>query len=135
VRWGPLASSGDIVEDLGRQAVLERLGWRFIRIRGSEFYRDPDGTVRRVFVQLERMGVHPESYLYERELKEPQSAQSTKLSGKPKRSAWAGGKSARRYCSPGFLLVRGVQRLIHVHSLTAAFNGHMENCVHPRFGG
>jgi very-short-patch-repair endonuclease len=27
-------------EDLGRQALLERLGWTFVRIRGSVFYRD-----------------------------------------------------------------------------------------------
>jgi len=78
-RWHPLEK---IVEDLERQAVLERLGWRFIRICGSEFYRDPDGTMRRVFVQLERMGVQPESYLYERELKEPQSALVNEIIGK-----------------------------------------------------
>jgi len=48
-----------IWEDLERQAVLERLGWRFIRIRGSEFYRDPERTMRRVFEELERMGVQP----------------------------------------------------------------------------
>jgi hypothetical protein len=27
-------------EDLARQALLERLGWTFVRIRGSVFYRD-----------------------------------------------------------------------------------------------
>jgi very-short-patch-repair endonuclease len=27
--------------DLERQAILERLGWTFIRIRGSVFFRDP----------------------------------------------------------------------------------------------
>ncbi len=55
-RWHPWER---IYEDLERQAVLERLGWRFIRIRGSEFYRDPDGTMRRVFAELERMGINP----------------------------------------------------------------------------
>jgi very-short-patch-repair endonuclease len=48
-----------IPEDLERQAVLERLGWRFIRIRGSEFYRDREGTMRRVEQELDRLGIHP----------------------------------------------------------------------------
>ncbi len=55
-RWHP---EERIWEDLERQAVLERLGWRFIRIRGSEFYRDREGTMRRVIAGLERMGVKP----------------------------------------------------------------------------
>jgi RNA polymerase-binding transcription factor DksA len=39
--------------------VLERLGWRFIRIRGSEFYCDRASTMQRVEQELERMGVRP----------------------------------------------------------------------------
>ena len=31
-----------------RQTILERLGWRFIRIRGSEYYRDAEQTMQRV---------------------------------------------------------------------------------------
>jgi transcription elongation GreA/GreB family factor/very-short-patch-repair endonuclease/uncharacterized small protein (DUF1192 family) len=48
-------------QDLGRQAILERLGWRFIRIRGSQFFRDPDGTMAAVFARLGEMGVRPSS--------------------------------------------------------------------------
>jgi very-short-patch-repair endonuclease len=48
-----------IPEDLERQAVLERLDWRFIRIRGSEFYRDRASTMQRVERELERMGIRP----------------------------------------------------------------------------
>jgi very-short-patch-repair endonuclease/cellulose biosynthesis protein BcsQ len=48
-----------IPEDLERQAVLERLDWRFIRIRGSEFYRDRTSTMQRVEQELERMGIRP----------------------------------------------------------------------------
>jgi len=44
-------------EDMARQAVLERAGWRFIRVRGSRFYRDPDGAMARVFKDLEENGV------------------------------------------------------------------------------
>jgi very-short-patch-repair endonuclease len=43
--------------DMERQAVLERLGWRFIRIRGSEFFRDPDGALAPLYERLERMGI------------------------------------------------------------------------------
>ena len=31
-----------LLDDLARQRVLERLGWKFVRIRASEFYRDHD---------------------------------------------------------------------------------------------
>ena len=30
-----------ILEDMQRQTILERLGWKFIRIRGSEYFADP----------------------------------------------------------------------------------------------
>ena len=42
-----------------RQTILERLGWRFIRIRGSEYYRDPEKTMERVVTALEEMGLRP----------------------------------------------------------------------------
>lgn len=48
-----------IAEDMARQAVLERIGWRFIRIRGSQFFRDPDAAMRFVFEALADMGVAP----------------------------------------------------------------------------
>jgi very-short-patch-repair endonuclease len=47
-------------EDLARQATLERLGWRFARIRGTEFFRDPDAAMIPVFEALERQGIPPE---------------------------------------------------------------------------
>jgi very-short-patch-repair endonuclease len=46
-------------EDMARQAVLERRGWRFIRIRATEFFRRPGETMAAVFGRLERMGVEP----------------------------------------------------------------------------
>jgi very-short-patch-repair endonuclease len=49
----------DLPNDLKRQAILERLGWRFIRIRGSAFYRDPDGTMDSVYEELEKNEVRP----------------------------------------------------------------------------
>ncbi|MCI0664227.1 MAG: AAA domain-containing protein, partial [Acidobacteria bacterium] len=56
-RWCPLEK---IPEDMERQAILERLGWKFIRIRGSEFFRDPAKTMRPVFARLESLGIEPE---------------------------------------------------------------------------
>ena len=48
-----------IPDDLARQAVLERAGWRFIRIRGTRFFRDPESTMRDVIDELRRLGVRP----------------------------------------------------------------------------
>lgn len=48
-----------LLEDLERQTVLERLGWRFIRIRGSRYYADKMATLEGVFSQLEALGVEP----------------------------------------------------------------------------
>ena len=47
----------DLDADLSRQALLERLGWRFVRIRGSEYYRDPEATIARVREHLSELGV------------------------------------------------------------------------------
>lgn len=49
-----------IREDMERQTILERLGWRFIRIRGSEFYRDSKKTIERVLAELAGYGIEPE---------------------------------------------------------------------------
>lgn len=48
-------------EDLERQAILERARWKFIRIRGSQFFRDPDGTMQNVMERLSQMGITPQS--------------------------------------------------------------------------
>jgi hypothetical protein len=50
-------SPESLAEDTARQAVLERLGWQFVRIRGSAFYRDPDSALRRVFDRLAELGI------------------------------------------------------------------------------
>jgi hypothetical protein len=46
--------------DLERQALLERLGWTFVRIRGSEFFRDPDRAMLPVFARLNELEIPPE---------------------------------------------------------------------------
>lgn len=52
---------GRIRADMERQTILQRLGWRFIRIRGSEFNRNPKKCMDRVARELEAFGVTPES--------------------------------------------------------------------------
>ena len=49
-----------IMQDMERQTILERLGWRFIRIRGSEYYRNPEATLKRVMDELTDYGIFPE---------------------------------------------------------------------------
>jgi very-short-patch-repair endonuclease len=49
-----------LAEDMARQAILERLGWTFVRIRGSLFFRDPDRAMEPVFGKLAELGIRPE---------------------------------------------------------------------------
>ena len=42
-----------------RQLTLERLGWRFIRVRASAFSLAPDETVDRVCTRLDELGIVP----------------------------------------------------------------------------
>ena len=57
-RYHPLDKLPD---DMARQALLERLGWTFVRIRGSAFFRDPEIAMQPVFNRLNRMGIAPEA--------------------------------------------------------------------------
>jgi very-short-patch-repair endonuclease len=53
-RFQPLEQ---IPYDLARQAVLERAGWTFVRVRGTRFFRDPEGTMASVIAEIEQHGV------------------------------------------------------------------------------
>jgi very-short-patch-repair endonuclease/cellulose biosynthesis protein BcsQ len=52
-----------VEEDLARQALLERLGWTFVRIRGSTFYRDRTPhrveAMKPVFDKLRKLEIDP----------------------------------------------------------------------------
>lgn len=50
-----------IREDMERQTILERLGWRFIRIRGSEYFRNPETTMDRVIKELTAYEIFPDA--------------------------------------------------------------------------
>lgn len=57
--------SGDekVRADMERQTILERMGWRFIRIRGSEYYSNPEATMVRVINELINYGILQESMI------------------------------------------------------------------------
>ena len=46
-------------QDMNRQRVLERVGWRFWRCFASSFYRDTEGVVKDLLEALSRMGIEP----------------------------------------------------------------------------
>ncbi|WP_370012844.1 AAA domain-containing protein [Nocardiopsis sp. LDBS0036] len=46
-------------DDADRQRELERVGWTFVRIRGSRFFRDSEAALQPLWKQLEEMGIAP----------------------------------------------------------------------------
>ena len=51
--------AAQVYADMERQMTLERLGWQFIRLRGSAYYRNPKGTMAAVRRKLEAHDIHP----------------------------------------------------------------------------
>jgi very-short-patch-repair endonuclease len=48
-----------LLEAVARQSTLERLGWRFIRVRATAYYAAPDRVVDRVCRRLDELGIKP----------------------------------------------------------------------------
>lgn len=46
-------------EDMARQRQLERANWRFWRVRGSTFYRDPETALAPLWQSLKELGIDP----------------------------------------------------------------------------
>ena len=57
-RWH--SGEQNIKEDMERQAILERMGWRFVRIRGSQYFSDPDGSIDYLEKKINELGIYPE---------------------------------------------------------------------------
>src|SRR5438874_2714760 len=55
------AAAEQLREDMARQAILERLGWSFVRVRGSEFFLDPEKAMKPVLTRLNELKIRPES--------------------------------------------------------------------------
>jgi very-short-patch-repair endonuclease len=65
--------------DMGRQRQLERCGWRFWRIRGGSYYRNPDAAMQPLWELLDKQGIRPrtaEGAGARRQTKEAQAEQS-----------------------------------------------------------
>ena len=54
-----------IREDMERQTILERIGRQFIRIRGSEYYRNKTQTIENLIKSLNKLGIEPEQSLHQ----------------------------------------------------------------------
>ena len=46
--------------DMERQTILERIGWKFIRLRGSEYYSNKKAAMDRVIEDLKILDIVPE---------------------------------------------------------------------------
>ncbi|MGB9794968.1 AAA domain-containing protein [Caldisericum exile] len=51
-------------KDLERQRILERCGWRFFRIRASEFYYDKKKVFEKLKSTLEKFEIYPQQRFY-----------------------------------------------------------------------
>lgn len=49
-----------IRRDMERQTVLERAGWKFVRVRSADWFRRPEKTLERVCEALAALGISPE---------------------------------------------------------------------------
>ena len=56
------SGSEKIKADMERQLILERVGWKFVRLRGSEYYRDKNAAIGRLLDELTRLEIFPEEY-------------------------------------------------------------------------
>jgi very-short-patch-repair endonuclease len=45
--------------DIRRQEILERLGWTFVRLRGSQFFQEPDSAMEAVYAKMVELGIGP----------------------------------------------------------------------------
>jgi hypothetical protein len=45
---------------MARQAILERLGWSFVRVRASEFFMNPEKAMKPVLSRLHDLKIRPE---------------------------------------------------------------------------
>ncbi|CAM1377559.1 disulfide isomerase [Fusobacterium nucleatum subsp. nucleatum] len=52
-------SQEKIIANLAEQEVLERCGWEFVRVRASQYFRNPDKAIKELILQLEDKGIYP----------------------------------------------------------------------------
>ena len=52
-------TEAETITNLKEQEVLERCGWEFIRVRASQYFRNPDKAIKELILQLEDKGIYP----------------------------------------------------------------------------
>ena len=75
-------SQEEIIANLAEQEVLERCGWEFIRVRASQYFRNPEKAIKDLMIQLEDKGIYPsnkENYSNGTELLETIKAEAMEL--------------------------------------------------------
>jgi very-short-patch-repair endonuclease len=48
-----------LTEEMSRQLTLQRLGWEFIRVRGTEFFRSPEKLTKKLTRRLAELEIRP----------------------------------------------------------------------------
>lgn len=89
-------------KDVARQRDLERCGWRFFRLRESEFYRDSDAALAPLWDLLKERGIWPRSHEPEPTLVEPVEPVPVTTIEAPTGSAfaWFGAQELRQESPP-----------------------------------
>ena len=49
----------EVIANLEEQEILERCGWEFIRVRASEYFRNPEKAIKDLIIQLDDKGIYP----------------------------------------------------------------------------
>jgi len=62
-------------KDMARQRDLERVGWEFVRIAGSAFYRDADAALAPLWAALEERNIRPFTGADDGDPREPENAE------------------------------------------------------------
>lgn len=96
---GELYHSGydKMLADMRRQADLERVGWQFIRIRGSEYFREPDKTIERVIAKLTAYSIEPEQEDSETKVRQTELEEAIKRRAEELVKAWEKNQSIEVY--------------------------------------
>ena len=52
-------TEAETITNLKEQEVLERCGWEFIRVRASQYFRNPNKAIKELIIQLDDKGIYP----------------------------------------------------------------------------
>lgn len=81
------SSEAQIRADMERQTILERIGWQFIRVRGSEFFSDEEKAMEHICEELEKHGIYPEQMEEEENREEKREETKPELLSRVKKRA------------------------------------------------